>query len=157
MDSEQRFEDKNRERSIVNARVLPFSCEAVFGAFTNPQLLKEWWGPNGFSNTFHEFDLKPGGAWRFTMHAPDGAAYENFCQFVEIKPFERIVIDHIEPVHSFRLIADITRTRMGTELKFNMTFALREEYERVKDFVRAANEQNFDRLEAVLQKIKLTG
>ena len=144
------------QRTIVNARVLPFSCEAVFGAFTNPELLKEWWGPNGFSNTFHEFDLTPGGAWRFTMHAPDGAAYENFCRFAEIKPFERIVIDHIEPVHSFRLLAEITETRMGTELQFRMTFALREEYERVKDFVRAANEQNFDRLEVVLQKIKIT-
>lgn len=112
--------------------------------------------PNGFTNTFHEFDLRPGGALRFTMHAPDGAAYENFCQFVEIKPSEHIVIDHIEPVHSFRLTADITITRIGTELRFNMTFALREEYERIKNFVRAANEQNFDRLEAVLQKIKLT-
>ncbi len=35
-----------------------------------------------------------------------------------------------------------------------MTFALAEEYERVKDFVRIANEQNLDRLEAVLQKTK---
>jgi hypothetical protein len=51
-------------------------------------------------------------------------------------------------------VAKITKTGIGTEIQFRMTFALAEEYERVKDFVRIANEQNLDRLEAVLQKTK---
>lgn len=146
-------EPNNSERTIVNKRVIAFSDESVFETFANPALLKEWWGPNGFTNTFHEFNFSPGGTWRFTMHAPDGAQYENFCRFVEIKPYERIVIDHIEPVHTFRLVAIITKTGIGTEIQFRMTFALAEEFERVKDFVRAANEQNLDRLEAVLRNI----
>ncbi len=147
-------EPNNSERTIVNTRVTKFSDESVYESFANPVLLKEWWGPNGFTNTFHEFNFSPGGDWRFTMHAPDGAHYENFCRFIEVQPRERIVIDHIEPVHSFRLVAKITRTGIGTEIQFRMTFALLEEYERVKNFVREANEQNLDRLEAVLQKIK---
>jgi uncharacterized protein YndB with AHSA1/START domain len=147
-------EPENAERTIVNTRATAFSDQAVFEAFANPALLKEWWGPNGFTNTFHEFNFSPGGDWRFTMHAPDGAQYENFCRFVAIKPYESIVVDHIEPVHNFRLVAKITKTGIGTEIQFRMAFALAEEYERVKDFVRAANEQNLDRLEAVLQKTK---
>ena len=147
-------ESNNSERTIVNARAIAFSDESVFETFANPALLKEWWGPNGFTNTFHEFNFTPGGDWRFTMHAPDGAQYENFCRFVEIKPYEHIVIDHIEPVHTFRLVTKFTKTGIGTEIQFCMTFALAEEYERVKDFVRAANEQNLDRLEAVLQNLK---
>jgi|JI9StandDraft_1071089.scaffolds.fasta_scaffold132177_2 uncharacterized protein YndB with AHSA1/START domain len=147
-------EPHNSERTLVNARVTAFSERAVFEAFANPAQLKEWWGPNGFTNTFHEFQFVPGGDWRFTMHAPDGAKYENFCRFVAIDPNEMVVVDHIEPVHNFRLVAKITKTGIGTEIQFCMTFALAEEYERVKDFVRIANEQNLDRLEAVLQKTK---
>jgi uncharacterized protein YndB with AHSA1/START domain len=33
----------------------------VYQAWTNPNHLKNWWGPNGFTNTFNEFDLRPGG------------------------------------------------------------------------------------------------
>ncbi len=86
------------------------------------------------------------------MHAPDGTSFDNFCRFVEIKPGELVVLDHIEPVHSFRISLQFTKTGIGTQIDFIMTFVLQEEYERVKDFVRVANEQNLDRLEAVLQK-----
>lgn len=86
------------------------------------------------------------------MHAPDGTSFDNFCQFVEIKPGELVVLDHIEPVHSFRITLRFTKTGIGTQIEFIMTFVLKEEYERVKDFVRVANEQNLDRLEAVLKK-----
>ncbi len=154
MQPDSQTEPNNSERTIVNTRTIAFSDESVFESFANPALLKEWWGPNGFTNTFHEFNFTSGGDWRFTMHAPDGAQYENFCRFVEIKPYACIVIDHIEPVHTFRLAVEITKTGIGTEIQFRMTFALAEEYERVKDFVRAANEQNLDRLEAVLQNLK---
>ena len=32
----------------------------------NPLHLQNWWGPEGFTNTFHEFDLKPEGRWILT-------------------------------------------------------------------------------------------
>lgn len=38
--------------------------------------LKKLLGPNGFTNTFYEFDLRPGGKWRFTMHGADGKNYK---------------------------------------------------------------------------------
>lgn len=60
------------DREIVSVRVVNASREIVFKAWTDPQHLRSWWGPNGFTNTFHEFDLKPEGHWRFTMHGPDG-------------------------------------------------------------------------------------
>lgn len=33
--------------------------------------LKNWWGPDGFTNTFHEFNLRPNGKWILTMHGPE--------------------------------------------------------------------------------------
>jgi len=67
--------------------------ELAFRAWTTPESLARWWGPNEFSSTFHECEMKPEGAWKFTMHGPDGADYANHNVFVEIVPPERNVMD----------------------------------------------------------------
>ena len=61
------------DREIVTTRVMDAPRELVFKAWTDPDHLVHWWGPTGFTNTFHEFDLKPGGVWRFVMHGPMAA------------------------------------------------------------------------------------
>ncbi len=58
------------EREIVSSRILNVPQEKVFEAFRNPDILARWWGPEGFTNTFHTFDLRPGGIWEFVMHGP---------------------------------------------------------------------------------------
>ena len=57
------------DRAFENSRVFDAPRERVFRAWTDPEHLKQWWGPKGFTNTFHEFDMRPGGHWRFVMHA----------------------------------------------------------------------------------------
>ncbi len=82
-------------REIVSTRILDAPRERVFKAFADPDHLMHWWGPKGFSNTFHEFDFRPGGTWRFVMHGPDGIDYQNKSVFVEIVMPERIVFAHV--------------------------------------------------------------
>ena len=65
------------DREIVTTRLLDWPRERVFRAWTDPAHLARWWGPKGFTNTFHEFDLRPGGLWRFVMHGANGADYQN--------------------------------------------------------------------------------
>lgn len=65
-------------------------------AFTDPAHLIHWWGPNGFTNTFKEIAIRPGGIWKFVMHGPDGRDYNNLIIFREINEPERIVYDHGE-------------------------------------------------------------
>lgn len=81
-------------RSIVTTRVIAAPRELVFDAFTKPEHLAQWWGPNGFSLTTHAFDMRPGGEWRLTMHGPDGRDYENRIVYDEIVRPERIVYEH---------------------------------------------------------------
>src|SRR5688572_16859771 len=88
---------------VVSTRILAFPREAVFAAFADPAQLARWWGPNGFTNTISQFDLRRGGTWRVVMHASNGANFENTSEFVEIVPPERIVFDHLMPVHRFRM------------------------------------------------------
>lgn len=141
------------DREIVTTRVLSTSRELVFNAWTDPDHLVHWWGPKGFSNTFHEFDLRPGGAWSFVMHGPDGVDYKNKSIFVEIVKPERVVFDHVSG-HHFHVTATFTEQEGGkTRLTWRMLFDTAAEYEKVKAFVVVANEQNLDRLEAHLVKM----
>ena len=65
------------DREIVISRVFDAPRTLVFKAWTDPQHLAHWWGPNSFSLTTHEMEFKPGGVWRFVMHGPDGCDYQN--------------------------------------------------------------------------------
>jgi uncharacterized protein YndB with AHSA1/START domain len=56
---------------IVSSRVVDATRALVYTAWAEPDHLKNWWGPAGFTNTFTEFDFRPGGKWTFTMNGPD--------------------------------------------------------------------------------------
>ena len=138
--------DPEPDREIVSTRVLDAPREVVFRAFGDPRMLARWWGPKGFTNTFHEFDLRPGGAWRFVMHGPDGTDYHNATDFIEVVRPERIVFRHLKPMHRFQMTMTFAEEAGKTRLTWRMRFDSAAELERVKGFVPAANEQNFDRL-----------
>src|SRR4051812_25308124 len=55
---------------IVSIRMFNTDQATLFNAWENPGILSQWWGPKGFTNTFHAFNFTPGGTWNFTMHAP---------------------------------------------------------------------------------------
>ncbi|MBN9119541.1 MAG: SRPBCC family protein [Planctomycetes bacterium] len=138
------------DRTITSSRVFDAPRERVFAAFGDPEQLRRWWGPNGFTNTCHEFDLRPGGAWRHVMHGPDGTDYPNAAAFVEVAPPARVAFDHLDPVHGFRMTMTFDDEAGKTRLTWRMVFASAEEAGRVRGFVVPANEQNFDRLAAHL-------
>jgi uncharacterized protein YndB with AHSA1/START domain len=141
------------ERQIVTTRIFNASRGAVFSAWTNPELLKQWWGPKGFTNTFHEFDLRTGGRWKFTMHGPDGGNYLNESVFIEITEPERIVLNHVSKP-CFQLTARFEEVGNDrTKLIFEQLFPTVEEYNKVKGFAIDANEENMERLADVLQKM----
>lgn len=140
------------DREIVSTLGFEGPRELVFRAWTDPDHLARWWGPKGFTNTLQEFDLRPGGIWRFVMHGPDGKAYKNKSVFIEVVKPERIVYQHVS-VPQFQATAAFAEQGGKTSLAFHMLFETAAECERVKVYAVDANEQNFDRLEAELAKM----
>ena len=57
-------------KQLVLQRTIKASPERVFDAFTDPEQLKQWWWPNGFSCPAAEVDLRVGGAYRLAMEWP---------------------------------------------------------------------------------------
>jgi uncharacterized protein YndB with AHSA1/START domain len=140
------------EREIVTTRVVGAARERVFRASADPAHLVHWWGPKGFTNTFHEFDLRPGGTWRFVMHGPDGANYPNKSVFVDVVKPERIVLEHVSGPH-FQLTIALAEHGSKTKITWRMLFEPAAECNRVNRFALEANEQNLDRLEAELARM----
>lgn len=85
------------DRLVLLTRLYSAPPATVFPMWLRREDLERWWGPDGFSLTFHEFDPRPGGHWRFTMHGPDGTGYPNAIEYLEIDPCRRLVYRHGEP------------------------------------------------------------
>lgn len=138
-------------RAFLHQRVLDATPTRVFAAFADPALLARWWGPAGFRSSFQTFEFRPGGAWRFVMHGPDGQDYPNESRFHTLQPDQRIVIEHLALVHHFWL--DITLSAQGAQtlLQWRQVFDSAEERDALADFVGPANEQNLDRLAELLR------
>jgi uncharacterized protein YndB with AHSA1/START domain len=135
---------------VVSRRLFDFPPEALFDAFADQEALKAWWGPAGFTNTIETFDFRPGGAWRHTMHPPDGAAFANDSEFIEIDRPHRISLLHKGPMHVFTLTMDFIPRGSQTDLVWTMESQNLGENKDMLGFIETANQQNFDKLAALL-------
>ena len=52
-----------QDRELLITRLLDAPVDPVWEAWTNPEHIASWWGPNGFSTTITRMDLRPGGEW----------------------------------------------------------------------------------------------
>ncbi|MBU8881556.1 SRPBCC domain-containing protein [Kaistella sp. DKR-2] len=142
--------NSDSDRKIFSSRILHSPIEHVYQAFADPQHLKNWWGPEGFTNTIHEFDLRPGGRWILTMHGPEQGHYENSSVFKTVEPYHLITWSRIsQPVFDMEIgFKKISETE--TEISFSMIFATREACDKIRRLAAPKNEENFDRLEKEL-------
>jgi len=143
------------EPEIVSTRIFKVPRTQLFRAWSEPEHLKNWWGPNGFTNTFNEFDFRVGGKWSFIMHGPNKGNYTNECEFIKIEAPSIIAWKrYSKPL--FQVVAtfeEITATE--TKLVFKMLFNTAEECQKLRPVVVDKNEENFDRLEIELSKMNV--
>ena len=138
-----------RDDELAATRLLDAPRERVFRAFSVAEHLAQWWGPNGFTNTFHEFDLRTGATWRYTMHGPNGADFLNESAFVEVLAPQRIVIEHVSAPR-FQLAITLVPEAGKTRLTWRQRFPSAAECDKIRALAVPANEQNLDRLQARL-------
>ena len=63
------------DREIVLSRVIDAPRSTVYAAWTDPDQIQVWFGPEGMAIETKEIDLGPGGVWLFDMVAADGTRY----------------------------------------------------------------------------------
>jgi uncharacterized protein YndB with AHSA1/START domain len=146
-------------REIIITRLINAPRELVFEVWTNPDHVKHWWGPNGFTNTIHEMNVKPGGVWRFMMHGPDGMDFPNRIVFEEVVKPERLVYTHSSDdendPNTFQTIVTFEERGKQTNLTMYAIFATAEERDKVvkeHGAVEGGN-QTLARLDTYLQQL----
>lgn len=137
------------DREVHTTRTIPASRERVFAAWTDPETLARWWGPKGFTNTFHRFEPKPEGIWEFTMHGPNGD-FHNTCVFKRIEPHMYLEFDHLKEMHFYKAMVTFTDAAEGTLVDWTMRFDTAEELSPIKSFIAKANEENMDKLQQLI-------
>jgi uncharacterized protein YndB with AHSA1/START domain len=76
-------------------RVLPAAPSVVFGAFSDPNELAKWWGPQGFTTPSLDFAPRAGATYRIEMQPPDGDSFYLTGEFREVDPPARLAFTFI--------------------------------------------------------------
>lgn len=121
------------DREIIVTRLIDAPRAKVWEAWTSPEHLGKWWGPDGFTITTHSFDFKEGGTWDFTMHGPDGRDYPNRIVFTKIVEHERIDNNHggDDGIVQFHAMVGFADKNGKTEVTMRSVFPTKE----ARDFV----------------------
>ena len=79
-------------KDLVISRLVRAPRAKLWRAWTDPQLLKEWWCPKPWTSEVRAFELRPGGAFHTFMRGPDGGSSDNPGCFLELVPQQKIVM-----------------------------------------------------------------
>ena len=79
------------DRELVLTRIIDAPPEKLFRAWTQPELLKQWFAPLPFTTPHAELDVRPGGSSLIVMRGPDGTDYPNRGVYLEVVENERLV------------------------------------------------------------------
>lgn len=144
-----------KDRELRLSRVLDAPVDIVWEAWSKPEHIANWWGPNGFTNTIQTMELKPGGEWNLVMHGPDGTDYRNESIFTEVVPFKKIVYEHVTAP---KFVATVNFDEQGeqTLLTWHMLFESAEQFIQVVKTFKADEglKQNVEKLIVYLDGMK---
>ncbi len=150
MEQKSELISKPSTNELVITRILNAPRELVWEVWTNPEHIAKWWGPNGFTNTIHNMDVRPGGEWNFIMHGPDGTDYPNKIVFNKlVKPelitYSNITSPKFDTTVTFKKYGDKTKVKIvmlfnsakdyDVALTFGAKVGLKEHVGRLKNFV----------------------
>jgi uncharacterized protein YndB with AHSA1/START domain len=82
------------DREIFIEREFDAPRGLVWRAWTEPEHIAQWWGPNGFRTTVHSMDVRVGGEFVLTMRGPDGREYPNKIRYSEVVAEEKLMYTH---------------------------------------------------------------
>ena len=79
------------DRELVLTRLINAPRAKVYRAWTDPELLKQWFAPKPWTVTQAELDVRPGGMCMFVMQSPEGQDFPNHGVYLEVVKNKRLV------------------------------------------------------------------
>ncbi len=85
----------NPDLDLVLERTVPVPPDKVWAAWTEPELLKQWFTPAPWKTAAVDIDLRPGGRCNTTMESPEGEQFPNSGCYLEIEPNRLLVFTSV--------------------------------------------------------------
>ena len=130
-----------KDRELLLTRVIDAPREKVFRAWTEPELMKQWFTPRPYTTPVVEIDLRPGGANLIVMRSPEGNEIPNRGVYLEVVKNERLVFTDAysrawEPSEKPFMTVTLTFEDVGGKTKYtarvlHWTVADRETHEKM--------------------------
>jgi uncharacterized protein YndB with AHSA1/START domain len=100
---------------LVLERTIPVTPDRVWAAWTEPDLLVQWFTPAPWRTVAAELDVRPGGGCVTTMESPDGDRFPNRGCYLQVEPdrllvFTSVMTDDYRPVAPSNGAADLAFT-----------------------------------------------
>ena len=83
------------ELDLVLERTIPVAPDRVWAAWTEPELIKQWFTPAPFKTVGADIDLRPGGRSNITMESPEGEQYPNDGCYLVVEPVSLLVFTSV--------------------------------------------------------------
>jgi uncharacterized protein YndB with AHSA1/START domain len=94
METTSHIDQDAADRELVITRVFDAPRSLVYKAWTEPEHMIHWLGPEGFSSKILKSELKVGGTYRFHMRDPQGGDHWQQGIFREIVPPQKLVFTY---------------------------------------------------------------
>ena len=79
-----------KKKNLVVTRVFDAPLEQVWKAWSDPEYVMQWWGPEGFTSPLARMDFREGGTSLVCMRSPEGQDLYNTWTYRKIVPMQRI-------------------------------------------------------------------
>jgi uncharacterized protein YndB with AHSA1/START domain len=151
-----------KEKSILVSREFNAPLSDVWRAYTEKELLDQWWGPKPWRAETKTMDFNPGGYWLYAMVGPEGEKHWGRMNYKAIDHQKSMQIEDVFcdengnvnpnlPVSKGNMT--FTKTANGTKVDFKMVYSKEED---VQKMIEMGFEQGiticFDQLEELLKK-----
>lgn len=148
---------KQEGNILIHTRILDAPRELVWEVWTDPEHIKEWWGPNDFSLTTKSMNVAPGKTWNFIMHGM-GRDWDNKIEYLEVKKPSLICYKHSgerSEDYNFTVSISFEDVEGKTLLTMKSIFKSKEIIEELNRKVNAieGGKQTLNRLENHLKKL----
>ncbi|MBP0656714.1 SRPBCC domain-containing protein, partial [Mycobacterium tuberculosis] len=80
------------DRDLVITRIIDAPRANIFRAWTEVDLLKQWFAPLPYTTPHAELDVRAGGPRVIVMRGPDGTEFPNQGVYLEVVENDRLVV-----------------------------------------------------------------
>lgn len=142
------------DREIVLTRIFKAPRQLVYEAFRNPEILKRWFGPRGWSLVTCDVDARVGGGFRFVLRHADGRELGMRGAYQELSPERSIHTEWFDDFPGEAQVTSVLTERDGhTTLVATILYPSRD----IRDAVLQSGmehgaAESYDKLEEILAK-----